>query len=337
MVISGSTRRLALAAALVGATLALPAAAGAQQQTLRIGTVVAAPHPAIALMDDFKKQVEQRTAGGIVVQFYPAGQLGGEREMAEGHRLGSIEGSLNTLTVFSTWVPLANIFDMPFIFRDEAHAWNVYSGPVGQKIAEAFPAQGFRALAFTLAGVRNVFATFPVSKPEDVRGKKMRTLQSPLHLQIWSSMGANPTPIPHPEVYNALQTKIVEIADNTATNYLNEKWYEVAPHFSTTGHIYAIAGVFLSERWYQRQKPEHRTALAEVSAIFARAMHKAIVDGDAASLGKAAAAGAKIVNVTDKAAWATPMRPIWDQWIGTDAQRRELIDSIVATRSAALR
>ncbi len=331
-----TTRRLALTAALVGAALALAPSTADAQNVLRIGTVVAAPHPHIALMDDFKKEVEQRTSGGIVVQFYPNSQLGGEREMAEGMRLGSIEGSANTLTVFSTWVPNASVFDMPFIFRDEAHAWAVYSGPVGQKLAEAFPPHGFRVLGFTLAGVRNVFATVPVNKPEDVRGRKMRTLQSPLHLQIWSLMGANPTPIPHPEVYNALQTKIVEVADNTPTNYVNEKWYEVAPYFSTTGHIYAISALFVSERWYQRQKPEHQKVLMDVTAVMSKALHKAIVDEDAASLGKAAAAGAKIIRIDDKTPWSTPMRPIWDQWIGTDALRREMIQAITATRSAAL-
>ncbi|MBL8698445.1 MAG: TRAP transporter substrate-binding protein [Alphaproteobacteria bacterium] len=331
-----TTRRLVLGMLIAGPALTLPAT-GQAQSTLRIGTVVTAPHPAVTLMDDFKRQVEQRTGGAINVQLYPNSQLGGEREMAEALKLGSLEGSLNTATVFSTWVPIASVFDMPFVFRDDAHAWAVYSGAVGDRVAAAFPAQGFRVLGFTLAGVRNVFATVPINRPEDVRGRKMRTLQSPLHLQIWSSMGANPTPIPHPEVYNALQTKIVEIADNTATNYVNERWYEVAPHYSTTGHIYAISGLFLSERWYQRQKPEHQSVLKEATQVFARALHKAVVDGDAESLGKAAALGAKVIRIDDKSAWSTPMRPIWDAWIGNDAERRDLIQAITSTQSAALR
>lgn len=333
---TNTTRRLLLGALAAGSACALAFAAEAQT-TLRIGTVVTAPHPAVALMDDFKKQVEQRTGGAIAVQLYPNSQLGGEREMAEALKLGSLEGSLNTATVFSTWVPVASVFDMPFVFRDDAHAWAVYSGAVGDRVAAAFPAQGFRVLGFTLAGVRNLFATVPINKPEDVRGRKMRTLQSPLHLQIWSSMGANPTPIPHPEVYNALQTRIVDIADNTATNYVNERWYEVAPHYSTTGHIYAISGLFVSERWFQRQKPEHQAVLKDATQAFARALHKAVVDGDAESLNKAAAAGAKVIRIEDKAAWSTPMRPIWDAWIGNDAGRRELIQAITATQSAALR
>jgi len=330
-----SNRRAALGALAAVAALAFAPGASAQN-VLRIGTVVGAPHPMITLVEDYKKQIEQGTGGGITVQFYPSGQLGGEREMAEAMKIGSLEGSFNTLSVFSTWVPLASVFDMPFIFRDDAHAFAAYSGAPGQKLAEAFPPQGFRVLGYFLAGVRNVFATFPVLKPEDVKGHKMRTLQSPLHLQIWSSMGANPTPIPAPEIYNALQTKVVEIADNTATNYVNEKWYEVAPHYSTTGHIYAIGAMFLSERWFQRQKPEHQKVLFDATAVMSKALHKAIVDSDADSLGKAVAAGAKVYKIENKEAWAAPMRPIWDEWIGQDAQRRELIQSIVATRSAAL-
>ena len=331
-----STRRTALGAALAAATFAFAPADSSAQNVMRVGTVVTAPHPIITLMDDFKKSVDSGTAGGIVVQLYPNSQLGGEREMAEAMKIGSLEASLNTLTVFSTWVPNASLFDLPFIFRDDPHSFNVYSGPVGQKLAEEFPAQGFRVLGFFLAGVRNVFATYPVLKPDDVKGHKMRTIQSPLHLKIWSTVGANPTPIPHPEVYNALQTKIVEIADNTATNYVNEKWYEVAPHYSTTGHVYAIGGLFLSERWYQRQKPEHRKVLADATLAMQRGLHKAIIDSDAASLDKAAAAGAKIHRIEDKNAWATPMRPIWEEWVGTDAVRREYIQAITATRSAAL-
>jgi TRAP-type C4-dicarboxylate transport system substrate-binding protein len=177
-------------------------------------------------------------------------------------RIGSLEAASYTLSVFSTWVPLASVFDMPFIFRDDAHAFAAYSGAPGQKLAEAFPAAGLpRARLLPRRGAQRV-RHFPVLKPEDVKWPQMRTLQSPLHLQIWSSMGANPTPIPAPEIYNALQTKVVEIADNTATNYVNEKVVRGrAALLDHRAHLRAIGAMFLSERWFQRQKPEHQKVL----------------------------------------------------------------------------
>jgi len=327
------TRRGLLGAGAGGvALLGAPAILRAQgASVLRVGTVAVAPHPVLDVLAEFKKQVEAKTSGAINVQVFPSSQLGGEKEMAEGMRLGSLEGANITLAAVTTWVPQGGIFDLPFVFKNDDHALRIYNGAVGKRVADLYPAQGFRVLGFTLSGVRNLFSTFPVEKPDDVKGRKMRTLQSPLHIQIWSLMGANPTPIAHPEVYNALQTKVVDIADNTATNYLNEKWYEPAPNYSTTGHIYAIGAFYLSERWFQRQKPEHREVMMEVMASLVPVQHKAILDGDAESLKKSQAAGAKIINIANKEAWSAPMRPIWEQWAGTDTVRKDLLQSLSAT------
>lgn len=324
---------LGLVAGATAATVTAPAVVKAQGQgaVLRIGTVITPPHPVVAVLEEFKKRVEERTNRGITVQIFHTAQLGGEREMAEGMRLGSIEGAAITLAAVTTWVPQGGVFDLPFVFKDDDHALRVYNGAPAKRLAEFYPPQGFRVLGYTLSGVRNLFSTYPIAKPDDVRGRKMRTLQSPLHIAIWKTVGANPTPIPHPEVYGALQTKVVEIADNTATNYVNERWYEVAPNYSTTGHIYAIGATFVSERWFQRQKPEHQKALADSMADVVPMQHKLILAQDAESLGKAEKAGAKIIRITDRAAWSEPMRPIWNEWAGQHATHKELFDAMMAT------
>lgn len=328
-------RRAFLRGAAAGTTaagiLGAPALLRAQGTVMRLGTVVTPPHPVVDVLNAFKRDVERETGNAITVQIFHSSQLGGEREMAEALRLGSLEACAITLAAVSTWVPQGGVFDLPFIFRSDDHALRVYSGPVGQKLAGVYPAQGFRVLGFTLSGVRNLFSTFPIEKPEDVRGRKMRTLQSPLHLAIWSRMGANPTPIPHPEVYSALQTKVVEIADNTGTNYVNERWFEVAPFYSTTGHIYAISATYASERWFQRQRPEHRDVLLKAMAAQVPIQQRTILDNDAKSLEKAAAAGARIIRIADKKPWSEPLHPILEQWIGGNAAHRELVEAIVAT------
>jgi tripartite ATP-independent transporter DctP family solute receptor len=329
------SRREALGvfAAVATASVTAPNLLRAQTQgnVLRIGTVITPPHPVVVVLEEFKKRVEERTDKAINVQIFHTAQLGGEREMAEGMRLGSIEGAAITLAAVSTWVPQGGLFDLPFVFKDDDHALRVYNGATAKRLAEFYPPQGFRVLGFSLSGVRNLFSTYPVAKPEDVRGRKMRTLQSPLHIAIWKTVGANPTPIPHPEVYGALQTKVVDIADNTATNYVNERWYEVAPNYSTTGHIYAIGATFVSERWFQRQKADHQKALVESMAEVVPMQHKLILAQDAESLGKAERAGAKIIRITDKSAWSDPMRPIWNEWAGQHATHKELFDAMAAT------
>jgi TRAP-type C4-dicarboxylate transport system substrate-binding protein len=168
-----------------------------------------------------------------------------------------------------------------------------------------------------------------VKTPEDVRGKKMRTLQSPLHLEIWRSVGANPTPIPHPEVYNALQTKVVDLADNTKTNYLNSKWYEVAPYFTVLGHVYAIGGVFVPERWWQRLSPEHRQVIQASFEELIPMQHHLVQYDDEVNLQKAVKLGAKVNIVDDKAAWQKAMTPIWESWAAKTPGGKELVQAVV--------
>lgn len=320
---------------LVAAATALMATAAPAQSpiVMKVGTSIAGEnHPLVITVGRWAQLVKQRSNGKIEIQLFPNGQLGGEVEMAEALRLGSLEATANTLTVFSRWIPEAEIFDLPFLFKDDDHALRVYNGAPGKKLAELFPAQGFRVLGFSLAGVRQPFGAFPINTPDDVKGKKMRVIQSPLHIAIWTAVGANPTPIPAPEIYNALQTKLVDFADNTKTNFVNQKWNEVAPHFSVLSHVYAIGGMFISESWWKKQTPEHQKILAESWAELVPTLHHLVAYQDELSLINAEAQGTKVTIVRDKEPWRKAMLPIWDKWAAKVPAGKAMIDEVVATQ-----
>ena len=324
-----------LKALLMAAALAVAANAAAAQTpvVVKVGTSIAGDnHPLVITVGRWAQLVKQRSRGAIDIQLFPGGQLGGEVEMAEALRLGSLEATANTLTVFSRWIPEAEIFDLPFLFTDDDHALRVYNGELGKKLGALFPAQGFRVLGLSLAGVRQPFGAFPINTPDDVKGKKIRVIQSPLHISIWKSVGANPTPIPAPEIYNALQTKLVDAADNTKTNYVNQKWNEVAPFFSELSHVYAIGGMFVSEAWWKKQTPEHQKILADGWAELVPTLHHLIAYQDELSLTKAQAGGTKVIVVRDKEPWRKAMLPVWGEWTAKVPAGKAMIEQILATK-----
>ena len=173
---------------------------------------------------------------------------------------------------------------------------------------------------------------FKIEKPEDVAGKKMRTMQVQLHLDAWNAVGANPTPMPFPEVMNALQTGTIDYFDSIGSSYWDLKAYEVAPHMSVLGHIYAIFTVAVSEQWWQRQTPEHRKVMESAFQELAPFEHHLITYYNALGPDKAAKAGATITYVKDKTAWQAKMKPLWDKWAAGVPDGKALYEEILATK-----
>jgi TRAP-type transport system periplasmic protein len=136
-------------------------------------------------------------------------------------------------------------------------------------------------------------------------------IQSPLHTELWKAFGANPTPIPIPETYNALQTGVVDMMDLTKSAYAGFKLYEVVPYLTETGHIWATGVVYFSAAFWKTLKDDEKTVLAAAAAEGALYFDKLIVEDETASMAKAAAAGGKTVAAEDRAAWEAGARGVW--------------------------
>lgn len=173
-------------------------------------------------------------------------------------------------------------------------------------------------------------STFPILTPEDVRGKKMRVIQNPIHIALWRQVGANPVPIPAPEVYNAMQTGVVDYFDNTATNYLTFKFYEVAPHYTNLSHVYAMGAWVVAKSFWDGLPPAHQAVLtgAATDAQALVAPMQAVRDEQA--LAETVAKGATIHQVDDKEAWRALMAPVWAQFAPTIPNAEATIAAINA-------
>jgi tripartite ATP-independent transporter DctP family solute receptor len=303
-------RQFGLAAASALAVAPRTAAAQMRKTSARIAVIYKEGQPTAVMWRRFADLVSQRTKGVVELQVFPGGQLGGEREVAEGMRLGSIQGADSTLAALSAWVPEGQIFDLPFIFRDLAHVEAVMNGPIGEKYKQLYRAQDFTLLSYITYGARDIMGRVPIAAPADVRGKTMRVLQSPLHIAIWKALGANPTPIPITETYSALSTGVVDFMDMTKDGFEALRLYEVAPYFTQTDHIWSIGGIVFSRRFWDRLTEEQQTILQqtanEMASFFNRLQQKEI----AVALDRAVERGATVVP-TDPGPWRKAMRPIW--------------------------
>jgi tripartite ATP-independent transporter DctP family solute receptor len=197
----------------------------------------------------FCDDIEKGTQGRYKCQQFPSSALGGEREMIEAVQLGTLD-IVNTSTgPVGNFVPEVRIVDIPFLFRDYAHARKVMDGPIGQDILTKFPAKGLVALAWTENGFRHMTNNKrSIVKPEDAAGLKMRTMENKVHMEGYRAFGIQPTPMAFPEVFGALQQGTVDGQENPIPVILASKFSQVQKHLSLTGHVYSPALLITSPR-----------------------------------------------------------------------------------------
>ena len=294
----------------VGGLLPMQAAM-AQAVKARIAVIYKDGQPTARMWNQFRDLVKERSGGTIELQIFTGGQLGGEREVAEGMRLGSIQGADSTLAALSSWVPQGQIFDMPFIFRDLAHVEAVTKGPIGQEYKPMYRDQGFELLSYITYGARSVVSRSAMQTPADVRGKKMRVLQSPLHIAIWKTLGANPTAIPITETYGALSTGVVDFMDMTKDGFEALKLFEVAPNFVETGHIWSLGGIVFSKSFWDKLSPDQRRVLQTTADEMATYFNRIQQEEIGKALDRTVAKGAKVIKVNQDP-WRDAMQPVWE-------------------------
>ena len=166
------------------------------QSSMKISISVAQnSHQGVAI-DTFAKEVEKRTQGRYKIQTFYSGSLGGERESIEAVQLGTQELAFSSTGPVPNFVPEARILDIPFLFRDKAHARNVLDGAIGQDMLTKFESKGFKALAWGENGVRHMTnSKRAVNSPDDLKGLKMRTMENPVHVAAYKGFGIVPTPM----------------------------------------------------------------------------------------------------------------------------------------------
>lgn len=194
----------------------------------------------IVMRDVFKKDIEEKSGGRIAVELYPNAQLGGDRELIESVQLGTIQVAIPATAAMAGFDKRFQVFDLPFMFKSKEVAFRALDGDLGKAADELLKPLGMRNLGFGENGYRHISnSRKPITKPEDLSGLKIRTMEIPLHVSFFKMLGANPTPMSFGELYTALQQKTVDGQENPVVLVYTSKFYEVQKYYSLTGHLYS--------------------------------------------------------------------------------------------------
>lgn len=259
---------------LIPALLILPVPVKAAKLVIKMGLVESANlelAPATQAATVFKHLVESQAGDRVEIKLFPGGQLGWERELIEGLRMGTVDMAITSDGPVGGFFEPILVLSIPYLFRSSTLAWKVLDGPFGQELTEALrKATGIRALAISELGYRNFTNNKrPVHTPADMKGLKIRTMENPIHMAIVRSLGADPTPISFGELYSALQQGIVDGQENSVGVIAMTKAYEVQKYLTMEGHIYGPTFLWINDKRYQKLDPDLQQLFRESATVAA--------------------------------------------------------------------
>jgi tripartite ATP-independent transporter DctP family solute receptor len=273
-------------------------------------------YPTVEAIQRMGKKLEAATAGRISIQMFPSMQLGGEKEMIEQAQVGALQIARISVGAMGPVVDDLNVFNLPFVFRDEAHMRKVIDGPIGQELLDRVsnaPTSRLIVLGWMDAGTRSVYANKPATKPADLKGMKIRMMGNPLFVETMNAMGGNGVAMGFNELFGALQTGVVDGAENNPPTLLAQNHYQVSKVYSLTGHLIIPEIFVFSKRTWEQLSKEDQALVRKFSReaqLEQRQLWDAYV-GEAET--KLKAAGVQFLPA-DKAAFYKATQPVRDKY-----------------------
>ena len=320
-----NTRRNVLAAAMF-AMLALPALA---QVEIKFGHVGEPGSLFAASAEEFARLANAKLGSKAKVLVFGSSQLGGDKEMLQKLKLGTIDMAIPS-TVMSSEVDLFGIFEMPYLVKDRAHMARIEKEIFWPKIALAAEKKGLKILAVWENGYRHITNNRkPIVKPEDLQGVKLRVPEGKWRVAMFKTYGANPSPMKFSELFTALQTGVMDGQENPLTQIYSAKLHETQKFLSMSGHVYTPAYLIAGRRSYLRLPADVRKTLEDVARETQAFVYDTARKQESELLGKLKQSGIQ-VNEVDKAAFIEASKPIYEEFGGEVAGAKELIDKAIS-------
>lgn len=241
-------------------------AAEIRERTLRFAFQNVKDHPQGQGAQKFADLVSEKSGGKIKVRLFPGGTLGGDLQTVSSLQGGTLDLTVLNSGILAAQVPEFAMLDFPYMFNNTAEAHAVIDGEVGQKLHASLESRGLVGLGYWDLGFRNLTnSKHPVTKPEDMQGLKVRVIQSPIYLETFKALGANPVPMPFPEVYTGLEQHTVDGQENPFTVILGSKFNEVQKFLSTTNHIYNPQSFVVGQKTWQKLNADEQALIREAA------------------------------------------------------------------------
>ncbi len=268
----------------------------------------------------FAKYVTEKTKGEIEVQVFPLGQLGGERSMTEQVQAGTLHMTAVTSGVLANFVPEMGIIELPFVYPNRETAYKVLDDKdVKERFAKFCDPKGFVFIGYTENEFRDMTnSKRPIKKPDDLKGLKLRVVESPIFIDTFKTLGANPTPLPFPEIYNALQQKVIDGQDNPLYTSNLMKFLEVNKFATVTNHILTECPVVVNKKFWSTLTPEQQQIFREAAEVQIKVNREGNAKGSADAVEKARALKVEVYVLTaqDRAVFKAAVKPVYDKYRG---------------------
>jgi len=322
---------LNLAVATAGClAVALPLTASAQT-VLKAADVHPAGYPNVVAMESLGRKLEAATGGRYKLQMFAGGVLGSEKEMIEQAQIGAIHVVRISLGPLGTVVPDVNVFNMPFVFRDEAHMRAVIDGPIGKELLDKITASPARlvALGWMDSGSRSLYTKKEIKSPADLKGLKIRVMGNPLFVDTMNAMGGNGITMGHNDTFSALQTNVVDGAENNPPTLFTANHYTTGvKYYTLTNHLIIPEIFVMSKVTWDKMSKEDQALMAKF-AREAQLEQRALWDKSVAEYSaKLKAAGIQFVSI-DKKPFYEATAPVRAKY---GSQYAELIKRIEAVK-----
>lgn len=312
------SRRL-LAIAVCG-VVALAAPASAQTFKLKYGwaTTDNPTDPHAVAAHEFKRLVEESTAGQVVIELYPNRQLGDEKPLLEGMRLGTVDVATITNGSTAQIEQAFQVIDLPFLFPTTQKAHEVLDGDFGVSLGRKLESKGIVTLGYIELGFRHMINNVrPVNAPADVVGVKYRVIGNPLFISMFEALGASPIPMPWGEMFTAIQQGAIDGLDSPITIVDQNKIYDLAKFYSLTSHSYTAAELLIAKRSLERMPADVQEKVRAAAAAAVRHQRKVNAETSAASLEAIKKAGMQVNEVADLAPFREAVTSVYERASGT--------------------
>src|SRR6266852_2598524 len=312
--------RLGAAAAAIGVgAIGAPRLAPAQSKMVfKASDVHADGYPTVVAIQNFGKKLSDATNGRLSVQMFAAMQLGGEKEAIEQAQVGAIQIARVSVGALGPVVDDLNVFNLPFLFRDTAHMQKVIDGPIGQELLDKVsnnPNTRLIGLAWMDAGARSLYDTKkPIKSIADLKGLKVRVMGNPMFVDMMNALGGNGVAMGYDQVFSALQTGVVDGAENNPPSFYFDNHYQVAKYYALTEHLIVPEILVFSRKTWDTLSAEDRELLKKFGRE-AQAEERVLWNQyEKQALEKAKAAGIQIIEIADKKPFQDAVKPVWDKY-----------------------
>jgi tripartite ATP-independent transporter DctP family solute receptor len=296
----------------------VPFASAQSKQMLKASDVHPAGYPTVVAVESLGKKLEAATNGRLGVQMFAAMQLGGEKEAIEQAQVGAIQFARVSVGALGPVIDELNVLNLPFLFRNTAHMQKVIDAPIGQELlgkVTGNPKAGLVGICWMDAGARSVYDTKkPIKDIADLKGMKVRVMGNPMFVDMMNALGGNGVAMGYDQVFSALQTGVVDGAENNPPSFVFDNHYQVAKYYTLTEHLIVPEMLVFSRKTWGTLSKDDQALLTKFGVEAQQEERVLWTKYEKEALDKAKAAGISIIEVTDKKPFQDAVKPVWDKY-----------------------